>query len=160
MRFGQNANRLVFSKDLLSAPLPQSDAPLAETLEHHAERLLKRLPAEDDIAESVREILQSRLRDGNVSLEATAKALAMSGRNLQRKLNGQATSYREVLDKLRYEIATDYAAQQIEVSEITHRLGFAETSAFYRAFKRWSETYSEDFQNGNTKGNRRLRKFE
>lgn len=160
IRFGQSVNRLVFSKDLLNAALPQSDAPLTETLEHHAERLLKRLPAEDSIAEDVREVLRSRLHDGNVSLEATAKALAMSGRNLQRKLNGQGTSFREVLDKLRYELATDYAAQQIEVSEITHRLGFAETSAFYRAFKRWSETYSEDCRDDNFEGSRRLRKFE
>lgn len=139
IRFGQVVNRLVFNRDLLDAPLPQSDPALTETLEHHAQRLLERLPAEDDIAERVREVLRLRLGGGNVSLEATAKALAMSGRNLQRKLYGQGTSYRELLDKVRYELALDYIARQMEVSEITRRLGFTETSAFYRAFKRWTE---------------------
>ena len=138
IQFGQAVNRIVFSRDLLNAPLPQSDPELAETLEHYAQHLLKGLPAEDDIVEGVREVLRSRLSNGNVSLEATAKALAMSSRDLQRKLNGQGTSYRILLDRLRYELASYYAAQQVEVTEIAHRLGFTETSAFYRAFKRWT----------------------
>ena len=139
IQFGQGVNRLVFSKDLLAAPLPQSDSELAEMLDHYAQRLLKRLPADDDIVCDAREVLRSQLCKGNVSLEATAKALAMSGRSLQRKLNSQGTSYRKVLDRLRYELASYYAAQQVEASEIAHLLGFTETSAFYRASKRWTE---------------------
>lgn len=141
VRFGQSVNRIILNPDSLNISLPQSDPELAEMLVHHAQCLLKRLPAENDITEAVREILRLKLRDGgNVSLEATAKALGMSGRNLQRTLNGRATSYRRLLDKLRYELALNYTAQQIEAAEITRRLGFAETSTFYRAFKRWSET--------------------
>lgn len=143
--FNRDANRLIFNRDSLKISLPQSDPELAETLENHAERLLKRLPAEDGIQENVREVLRTRLCGGNVSLDAIARTLAMSGRNLQRKLNGQGTSFREVLDKLRYELALDYTTQKVEVSEITRRLGFAETSTFYRAFQRWSNSYSQDF---------------
>lgn len=139
IQFSQAVNRLVFSEDLLKTPLPQSDPELAETLEHYAQRLLRRLSAEDDIVERVREVLRLRLCNGNVSLEATAKALAMSSRNLQRKLNGQATSYRKVLDGLRYELSSYYAAQRVDVNEIAHLLGFTETSAFYRASKRWTQ---------------------
>jgi len=146
IQFGQTVNRLVFNRDLLNTPLPQSDPALAETLEHYAQRLLKRLPAEEhDIAEQVREVLRSRLCSGNIGLDATAKALAMSGRNLQRKLNGQGTSYRELLDRLRCELALEYTAQQVDAAEITHRLGFSEISTFYRASKRWSETNFQDF---------------
>jgi AraC-like DNA-binding protein len=109
-------------------------------LQHHAQRLLRRLPAEDNLVEDVREVLRLRLCNGHVHLDATAKALGMSGRNLQRNLNGQGTSYRELLDKLRRELALDYITQQIEASEITRKLGFSETSTFYRALKRWSKT--------------------
>ena len=143
IQFGQAVNRLVFSKDLLNASLPQSDPGLAEMLDHYAQRLLKGLTAEDNIAGNVREVLRLRLCDGSVSLEATAKALAMSGRNLQRRLNGQGTSYRKVLDGLRYELASYYAAQQVGATEIAYLLGFTETSAFYRALKRWRRIYSE-----------------
>jgi AraC-like DNA-binding protein len=143
VRFGQAVNRLVFSKALLNASLPQSDAGLAETLDHYAQRLVQGLPAEDSIAGDVREVLRLRLCDGSVSLEATAKALAMSSRNLQRRLNGQGTSYREVLDGLRNELASYYAAQQVGAAEIAHLLGFTETSAFYRALRRWRGTHSQ-----------------
>ena len=142
IQFGHVVNRLVFSRDVLNAPLPQSDPELADTLEHHAQRLLRRLTVEDDIVEDVREVLRSRLRDGNVSVEVIAKALAMSSRNLQRKLNGQGTSYRKVLDGLRYELASYYAAQEVDLAEIARLLGFTEMSAFYRAFKRWKEMNS------------------
>jgi AraC-like DNA-binding protein len=142
IQFGQQANRLVFRKDALKTSLSQADAALAEMLDQHAERLLKRLPAEYNIAEQVREVLRTRLGSGDVSLNAIARTLAMSGRNLQRNLNSQGTSYRKLLDSLRYELALDYTAQQMDAIEITHRLGFTETSAFYRAFKRWTEIYS------------------
>jgi AraC-like DNA-binding protein len=142
IQFGQTANRLVFSQALLNATQPHCDPELAGMLEHYAQRLLQRLSAENDIVEQVREVLRLRLCDGNVSLSATAKALALSGRSLQRRLNGQGTSYQKVLDGLRYELATYYAAQQFDAEEIAHRLGYIEASAFYRAFRRWKETDS------------------
>ncbi len=139
IQFGQAVNRLVFGEDLLNASLPQSDPELAEMLEHYAQRLLRRLPAENDIVEHVREVLRLKLSEGNVSLGATAKALAMSSRSLQRKLNGQGTSYQQVLDGLRHELASYYAGQQVDVAEIAQRLGYMEASTLYRAFKRWKE---------------------
>jgi AraC-like DNA-binding protein len=138
MHFGQAVNSLVFSEDLPVAKTGQSDPELAEMLEHHAQRLLRGLPAEDDIAQEVREVLRLRLSNGDVSLDATAKTLAMSGRSLQRKLNSQGTSYRKVLDNLRHELAFYYTAQRVEVSETARLLGFTETSALYRALKRWA----------------------
>lgn len=143
IQFCQAVNCLVFSKEQMNASLPQSDPELAETLEHYAQRLLKKLPAESNIAGDVREVLRARLCNGSVSLEATAKALAMSGRNLQRKLNGQGTSYRELLNDLRYQLASYYAAQQVGAAETARLLGFTETSAFYRALKRWRGIYSQ-----------------
>jgi AraC-like DNA-binding protein len=145
LRFNQSANRLIFPRDVLDVPLPQADPALAEMLEHHAQRLLRQLPAEDDITGEVREVLLTTLRGGNVTLNATARTLAMSGRSLQRKLNGQGTSYRRLLDKIRYELALDFISRQVDAQEIAYQLGFSETSAFYRAFKRWSENNSDDF---------------
>lgn len=145
LKFNYPANRLIFRRDVFNVPLPQADSALAEMLEHHAQRLLKQLPAEHDITGEVREVLLRTLRSGSISLNATAKCLAMSGRSLQRKLNGQGTSYRELLDKIRYELALDYISRKVGVEEITYQLGFSETSAFYRAFKRWSENNSDDF---------------
>ena len=93
--------------------------------------------------EQVREVLRLRLCNGDINLGATARALAMSGRSLQRRLNGRGTSYQKVLDGLRYELASYYAAQQVDVDGLAHRLGYTEASAFNRAFKRWKEMDSK-----------------
>lgn len=103
----QRVNRLVFRRELFDVRLPPSDPLPAEMLENYARRLLKRLPAEDDIKNEVREVLLNTLGGGAaISLKATARHLAMSDRSLQRKLSGQGTFYREQPDELRYEQPT------------------------------------------------------
>jgi AraC-like DNA-binding protein len=74
---------------------------------------------------------------GDFRLRATAKKLALSGRSLQRELNSRGTSYREELDRLRREIALEMVARE-PISDIVAFLRFSESSAFYRAFHRWT----------------------
>jgi AraC-like DNA-binding protein len=152
IQFNQKANRIVFERELLKLPMPQADVGLAEMLKHYADELLSKVPMEDDLIETVRQVLRFRLRrGGNVNLNSTARELAMSARDLQRKLNSGGTSYQDVLDKLRCELALDYLSQNINLREIAHLLGFSESSAFLRAFKSWTgKTPREIKRNGNT----------
>lgn len=138
-RFNQTSNRLVFDRDLLELSLPQADAGLAEMLTHYADELLLKIPTKGDLIENVRQVLRFRLRrGGNVNLNSAAKDLAMSARDLQRKLHSSGTSYQDVLDVLRCESALEYLAQGVGSSEISRLLGFSESSAFARAFKKWT----------------------
>lgn len=150
-RFNQTANRIVFDRDLLKVTLPQADAGLAEILEHYADQLLLKIPSKDDLVKNVRQVLQSRLQRGeNVSLDPAARDLAMSARDLQRKLNVNGTSFQIVLSQLRCELAFDYLSQNLEAREIAYLLGFSEASAFLRAFKNWTgKTLREIKQNDN-----------
>lgn len=138
-QFNRKANRIVFDRELLRLPLPQADAGLAEMLKHYADELFLKIPTKDDLIENVRQVLRFRFRrGGNVNLNSTARELAMSVRDLQRKLNAGGTSYQNVLDKLRCELALDYLSQNIHLREIARLLGFSEPSAFLRAFKSWT----------------------
>lgn len=138
-RFNQTANRIAFDRDLLKLPLPQADAGLVEMLKHYADELLLKIPTKNDLVENVRQVLQARLRrGGNVNLNSAARDLAMSERDLQRKLNAEGTSYQDVLDKLRCESALGYLAEDVDSREISRLLGFSEPSAFSRAFKKWT----------------------
>jgi AraC-like DNA-binding protein len=63
----------------------------------------------------------------------------MSVRTLARRLDDEATSYRELLDEARKKLAL----QELErgrrsIVEIADRLGFASSQSFPRAFKRWT----------------------
>ena len=71
----------------------------------------------------------------------------MSVRTLSRALAAAGTSYRQVLDGLRRELALRHLARNtISISEIAFLLGFVELSSFDRAFKRWTGVTPADFR--------------
>jgi AraC-like DNA-binding protein len=146
VRFNEAMNRMLLNDRLLDIPHLQADPLLCEMLDHHAQRLLKQLPAEGDFLVDLRSALCEGLNRGDVRLKTTAKKLALSYRSLQRKLKEQGTSYQEALDRLRRELAVDLLTeQQIEIEEISHFLGFSEPSSFYRAFRRWTGKTPQEY---------------
>jgi AraC-like DNA-binding protein len=63
----------------------------------------------------------------------------MSGRSLQRRLHGEATSFAAVLDEVRRVRAFERLADPaLSVAEVAFLLGYAEPAAFNHAFKRWT----------------------
>jgi AraC-like DNA-binding protein len=61
---------------------------------------------------------------------------------LQRRLESEGTSFQDVVDSVREEMArrimADPAKKNVTVGELAYLLGFSEISAFSRAFKRWT----------------------
>ena len=57
---------------------------------------------------------------------------------LQRKLREQGLSFTQLLDQIRQDLALQHLGQQnLNISELAPLLGYSETSAFSRAFRRW-----------------------
>ncbi len=68
-----------------------------------------------------------------------ASALHLSQRSLQRKLKQAGTSYQEILDQLRKELAQQYLQQShLSINEISYLLGFTNVNSFTRAFNLWT----------------------
>jgi AraC-like DNA-binding protein len=73
--------------------------------------------------------------------DEVAKQLSMHRRTLDRRLKTEGTTFQEVLDEVRFEAACQLLdTARIPITEIAATLGYAETSAFSRAFRRWSGT--------------------
>ena len=86
------------------------------------------------------------LPDGAPSKAAIARALGMSPRGLQRHLADEGTSFKDLLESARASLARSYLGEgRHSVTEIAFLLGFADTSAFSRAFKRWTGSSPRDF---------------
>lgn len=93
---------------------------------HHAERVRR----------VVLKMLLSRERP---SLGGTARALKASRRTLQRRLLQEGTSYQTVLDAVRRDLAMRLIKlPRLSVVEMAFWLGFSDSSAFRRTFKRWT----------------------
>jgi len=73
------------------------------------------------------------------TLPAIASELGTSTATLRRNLTAQGTSFRELRAQARQVRAQALLRDtDLAVSEISHRLGYAEPSAFFRAFKGWT----------------------
>jgi AraC-like DNA-binding protein len=135
-RFKETVNQIVLDRDFADMPLPSGDAMLSEILDHYGQSLLKQ-SSKDDFLSDVRKVLSDGFSRGDVRLQTSARKLALSGRSLQRELNGRGTSYREELDRFRCDLALDLLPRT-QIHEIASLLRFSELSSFYRAFRRWT----------------------
>jgi AraC-like DNA-binding protein len=129
----------VLGRDTWDAPLQFRDDGLSETLLAHADRSLRELQAKPPMTTRLREALMPELRGGDPSIETAAKRLAMTPRTIQRHLKDEETSFQDILDGLRAELADRYLSEAtISVTEVAFLLGYAEASSFARAYKRWT----------------------
>jgi AraC-like DNA-binding protein len=144
-RFNEAVNQMVLERNFADMRLPNGDALLSEILDHYGQTLLKQ-SAKDDFLSDMRKVLSDGFSRGDVRLETTARKLAVSGRSLQRELNGRGTCYREELDRFRRDLAVDLLARA-KIQEIAHLLQFSEMSSFYRAFRRWTGKTPQEYLN-------------
>lgn len=93
----------------------------------------------DDFKTSVRTEILQQLPNGKITDGSVASALHMTSRTLQRKLQVESTTFKALLTGVRTELAQQYIADSsLSLTEISFLLGFAETSSFSRAYKRWT----------------------
>jgi AraC-like DNA-binding protein len=137
--FEAEHNRLVVSREAWDARTGEAHPGVLAVLIEHADLLLERLPRGPDLIERTRRAIGARLRGGDPSLEAVARELAMSERSLQRHLRELGYTFNGLADEVREATARLYLDQpDIALAEIAYLLGFADQSAFNRAFKRWT----------------------
>ena len=86
-----------------------------------------------------RRVVLGAIAQGEPEVAAVARSLATSERSLQRRLQEEGTSFREVVDDARKQLAVGYLGdRRLAVSEVAYLLGYSEAGAFVRAFKRWT----------------------
>ncbi len=135
--FAASTNGFVFDRELLNTRLPTANERLALANDKIVMEYLTDLD-QTDIAMRVKNTIIDKLSSGEFGEETIADAFSTSLRSLQRKLHDAGTSYKQLLDETRRELAEQYIQNsQLKVNEITFLLGFSEPSSFSRAFKRW-----------------------
>ena len=136
-RSTRRAASLLFGRADLTAPLPTSNPLLAELHERFAGEYLQHF----DHAQTsyrAREVIIRRLPDGGPRRDEVASELHMSERTLQRRLEEEATSFVQLLDDTRRELAEQYLGRlHLSLAQAAYLLGFADQSSFFRACKRW-----------------------
>jgi AraC-like DNA-binding protein len=139
VRFETERNRLVIDRAAWETPTSGAHSGVLGVLIEHAELLLSRLPRAPDLIERARRAIAGRLRGGDPSIGSVARELGMSERSLQRRLREHGFTFNGLADEVREATARLYLEQpDMALAEVGYLLGFADQSAFHRAFKRWT----------------------
>ena len=137
LRFGQPVTRLLLADTDLATPLPSRSPAMLALHEKLMDEQLCHLGS-TTVSNKVREIVMQRLSQGEPRREDIAGLLALTDRTLQRRLRAEDTSYQQLLDEARCELARKYLAQEkLPLSAMADLLGFGDQSNFFRACKRW-----------------------
>ena len=139
VRFEAERNAVVFAAEWLDRRTPGVDSELRLLLQQQIDALEVRHG--DDFPARVRSALRSTLITDHSSADQVAKLFSMHSRTLNRRLRIAGTSFRELVDEIRFEIACqslEYTS--LDVNRIADLLNYADASAFTRAFRRWSGT--------------------
>lgn len=145
--FGASHNTVVIHKSRLDQPMQRANPAIATAFEAEAKRAMERLKQRDDLTHRVREHVATHLSRGEVSMQTTARAMAMGIATLRRRLEEEGATYSDIVDDLRKQLAERYLRQtDPSVSEVAFMLGFSDVRAFGRAFKRWYGMAPTDFR--------------
>jgi len=140
VRFGQSEDALIIAAQTLEVPSVYADALEAEIFERKIRVIEAALPAQTARA-WVEEHVLLHLSEGPPPAERIAKRLGISARQLNRRLAGEGTSYRGVVDAARMHLAREYLQRpELSIADIADRLGFANSHSFHRAFRRLTGT--------------------
>jgi len=111
--------------------------------------ILKQMPESNlSTADRVRRLLLSSPM-GSQTASDIARAMFITKRTLQRRLDREDTSYRDITEKLLSELAIRHLGESAHtVESIAVLLGYFDTAAFRKAFRRWYDQSPADYRRG------------
>ena len=135
--YAAKSNQLAFDASLLARKLPGANPITAALCEQLCAELLRRRTTQASTGDVIRQYLEipgASLPD----LATMARHLNTSERTLKRRLQGEGTSFRLLLENRRRALARELLREgELSVSAVAERLGFADVSSFSQAHKRW-----------------------
>lgn len=138
LQFERPRTRMIFAADCLDLPVRRSPDELQRFLAEAPGNILVRYRDPTSFARKIRDILRALPAAQWPETEALAQQLCISASTLRRRLADEGQTYQALKDSVRKDLAIGWLAQaDISFGEIAERLGFADASSFYKAFRKW-----------------------
>ncbi|MFL1495400.1 AraC family transcriptional regulator [Pseudomonas antarctica] len=139
LRFDRPRTRMIFSADCLDLPIKRSPEELKRFLAYAPANILVKYRDPDSLATRIKNDLRQMPADSWPETDGLAASLCISASTLRRRLADEGQTYQGLKDSVRKELAIVWLAEpQVSFTEIAARLGFADASSFYKAFRKWS----------------------
>jgi AraC-like DNA-binding protein len=127
-----------FNANLLELPVRRDEAALTAFLDGAPGKISMLYRRDREMVIRVRDMLRGALPD-TLGLDDVAGRLHLSPRTIHRRLEEEGSSFRAIKDALRRDLALARLAKTRDpIARIAGELGYADTSAFYRACVDWT----------------------
>jgi AraC-like DNA-binding protein len=141
VKFKAKRDAIIFRSSDLDLPFVGYNAELLEMLTPLLDQQLAQHKKKQSCTEQVKWVLKRLLGGPRPEISEVAKELGMSSRTLQRRITDEGSSYRQLLNDARQELARFYLKEpSLSVSEIAYLLSYENPSSFFRAFHEWEGT--------------------
>jgi AraC-like DNA-binding protein len=138
--FGSEVDEVAYQQPFKNASIADADPYLNSLLVKYCEEALSNHLVRSGVWRvNVENAIAPLLPHGRAGMAEVAQRLGISKRTLTRRLALEGVTFGEVLDGLRFDLATRYLHEkELPISEVAWLLGYKEISAFDHAFKRWT----------------------
>ncbi|RTE65326.1 AraC family transcriptional regulator [Amphritea opalescens] len=137
--FNQPSSGFYLHARHLQLPIVRRESELAEFLQKCPAYVLHRPSQDDSFQAKVRGRLALHDYTDMPNFEEISEQMNLTPRTLRRKLKEEGSSFSIIKSSLRREYAIKLLTiEDLRIVNISERLGFSETAAFCRAFKRWT----------------------
>lgn len=141
-----------FSHDLLRYPNSNFDPQLLTLLESQVQKTAEHLLHSDSIVDRVRLLISSNLGRIEINSDTAANELGMSRSTLNRRLRDSGTTFNTLRENVVFQLAKEsLSTTSISITELAQNLGYSDSSAFDRAFKRLTGERPLEYRKKQTK---------
>ena len=139
VRFDRPVSRLAFNAAYLALPTIRDERALGPFLRGAPANILLGYRHDQSVSARIRNRLRALPPRDWPDFESVAADIRMSPATLRRRLRDEGQSFSAIRDEIRFALAQDILRRQsTSVADIAAALGYAEPSAFHRAFLKWS----------------------
>lgn len=137
--YGAQETAVQFDARIAAQPTAIHDTAYAPLIRAYLDQIGRDVDA--DIVATTQRLIGQLLTTGRCSRESVAECLNLHPRTLQRRLKERGTSFTDLLDDHRRQMAIDMVSRRaLPLAQIADVLGFADQSVFNQAFRRWTDT--------------------
>lgn len=147
LSFDQPTTGIVFPVQYLDMPVVQTERSMKEFLRSAPANFLVKYKNSTNFTARVRRQLRNLSPEAWPDFDTVARDLHLSSATLRRRLEEEGNSYRVITADLRRDLAIMLLSDtERSIADIAAYLGFAELSAFYRAFRKWTGSAPGDYR--------------
>jgi AraC-like DNA-binding protein len=145
LTFGADKLTLAYAARDLDRPIGEQNRQLHDLATSYLDSQLPR--GRNPFTVQVRQAIETLLGTGTCNHRQVANALYMHPRSMQRRLQDEQTTFEEIKDEVRRDLAERYLSQpNVPLTQVTALLDYSEQSAFGRSCRRWFHATPREFR--------------